>query len=162
VVQPTNGFHTLRRDEGQPFWFLGTLTTIKATGEQTGGVFGLIEQISPPGFGPPPHVHYNEDEAFYILEGEVTFYCGEETFHATAGSYVFFPRGVPHRFEVGGTKPAKLIQLNTPAGFEHFFAEVGTPAQELTLPPEGPPDIEKMMALQKKYNFEFLLPQNQD
>jgi hypothetical protein len=59
--------YALSRDEGTAIWFLGTLMTLKATGEQTKGTYGLIEQILPPGFSPPLHVHHGEDEAFYRI-----------------------------------------------------------------------------------------------
>lgn len=150
--------YMLTREEGPSIWFLDTLMTVKATSAQTGGAFGLIEQVLPPGFAPPPHVHHAEDEAFYILEGTFTFTCGDQTLKAGPGSYIFMPRNIPHTFRVEGTEPAKLLQLNTPAGLEQFFVEMGEPAQGLTLPPAGPPDIEKLLSLAPKYNFEILGP----
>jgi quercetin dioxygenase-like cupin family protein len=158
IVQP----YALARDEGKSVWFLGTLVTFKATGEETHNGFGLIEQVLPPGFAPPLHVHHNEDEAFYLLEGEITFHSGEQTLKGTPGTFVFFPREIPHWFLVEGDKPARLLQFNTPVGLEHFFAEMGEPAQALTLPPPGAPDIEKMLALASKYNFEIIGPPPHD
>lgn len=139
-------------------WFLGTLMILKTTGEQTKGAFGLIEQLLPPGFTPPLHVHHNEDEAFYLLEGEASFTCGNQTIKAKPGSYIFFPRDIPHWFRIEGAEPARLLQLNFPAGLENFFVEVGDPAPELTLPPAGPPDIEKLVSIAGKYNLEILGP----
>jgi mannose-6-phosphate isomerase-like protein (cupin superfamily) len=60
--------YAIHRDEGETLSFFGALTWIKATGAQTGGAFGLIEQIVPPGAGSPWHLHHNEDESFYVIE----------------------------------------------------------------------------------------------
>ena len=85
-----------------PFRFLGCPTTLRATAATTNGAFGLIENLMPPGFASPYHVHKNEDEAFYVLEGEVAFVCGGEWLTGGPGTYVFGPRGVPHGFKVVG------------------------------------------------------------
>jgi mannose-6-phosphate isomerase-like protein (cupin superfamily) len=150
--------YALSRDEGTAIWFLGTLMTLKATGEQTKGTYGLIEQLLPSGFSPPLHVHHNEDEAFYLLAGEASFTCGDQTLKARPGSFIFFPRDIPHWFHIEGTEPARLLQFNFPAGLEHFFLEVGEPAPELTLPPAEPPDVGKLVAIAAKYNLEILGP----
>ena len=147
--------YVLSREEGTSVWFLGTLMTVKATGETTSKGFALIEQVLPPGFAPPPHVHHTEDEAFYILEGSITITCGDRTFNAIAGSFVYLPRGIVHGFTVAADQPARLLQINTPTGLEHFFEEMGEKAQALTLPPPGPPDVEKLMALAAKYHVEI-------
>jgi quercetin dioxygenase-like cupin family protein len=137
---------------------LGSLMSLKASGEQTGGAFGLIEQVLPPGFAPPLHIHHHEDEAFYLLEGEMSFTCGDQTIRAKPGSFIFFPRDIPHWFRVEGTKSARLLQLNTPAGLERFFVEAGKPAKELVLPPAELPDLEKLVSIAAKYNLEILGP----
>jgi mannose-6-phosphate isomerase-like protein (cupin superfamily) len=141
---------------GEAFWFLGTRMELKASGATTGGAFGLIEQELPAGFAPPPHVDRSEDEAFYVLEGELTVTRGAETVAAPAGTCVFLPRGVPHAFRVGAA-PARLLQLNTPAGLERFFAEAGEPARGPGLPP-GPPDVGRLLALAPAYGVEILGP----
>lgn len=150
--------YALTREAGRSIWFLGTLMTLKATGEQTNGAYGLIEQVLPPGFASPLHVHHREDEAFYLLEGEATFTCGDQTMKARPGSYIFFPRDIPHWFCIQETQPARLLQLNFPAGLENFFVEAGEPAPKLTLPPAGPPDVEKMASTAAKYGIEILGP----
>lgn len=150
--------YALDAAEGDAVWFLGTLMTVKAGHEQTGGAFTLIEAEMPAGFGPPPHTHHNEDEAFYILAGELTIFCGDETWKATAGAFVFLPKGVPHRFIVGGSEPAKMLQLTLPAGFERFAAEMGEPARTRTLPPQSVPDVEKLVSLAANYNIDINVP----
>lgn len=146
------------RDGVLSVWFLGSLMSLKASGEQTGGAFGLIEQVLPPGFAPPLHIHHDEDEAFYLLEGEMSFTCGDQTTRAKPGSFIFFPRDIPHWFRVEGTKSARLLQLNAPAGLERFFVEAGKPATELVLPPAELPDLEKLVSIAAKYNLEILGP----
>jgi quercetin dioxygenase-like cupin family protein len=157
-MSDSNHPYILSREEGTSVWFLGTLMTVKAAGETTNQGFALIEQVLPPGFAPPPHLHHSEDEAFYLLEGSITFTCGDRTFNATPGSFVYLPRGIVHGFTVASAQPARLLQINTPTGLEHFFEEMGEKAQTLTLPPLGPPDVEKLLALSAKYHVEIQGP----
>ena len=103
-------------------------------------------------------MHRNEDESFYVVEGEMTFYVGDERVKAGAGAFVYGPRGVPHGFEVEGPTPARILLQNYPAGFEGFPVEVGEPAMELALPPAEPPDMERLMAIAAKYDIEILGP----
>ena len=152
-VQP----YVIAHDAGEPVWFLDTLMTVKATGATTRGAFGLIEQSLPPGFATPTHVHHGEDEPFYILKGEVTFRCGEQTLVAGAGAFVFLPRGIAHGFQVTSDTPARLLQFNLPAGVEQFFIEAGESAAD-GAQPSGPPDFGKMAALAAKYHMEILGP----
>jgi mannose-6-phosphate isomerase-like protein (cupin superfamily) len=85
------------RDEGEARWWMGGLATIKATAEQTGGRYTLVEVLVPkfPMEENLLHVHHFEDEGFYILEGEMTFYVGEQTIKARSGSYLFGPKDIP-------------------------------------------------------------------
>lgn len=139
-------------------WFLGTLTSVKATGETTKGAFGLIEQLIPTGFASPYHVHHAEDEAFYVIEGDLTFISEGRASKAGPGAYIFGPRDVPHGFRVEGSAPARVLVLTVPAGFERFVVEMGEPATELVLPPPAPPDMAKLMTLAAKYHIDILGP----
>ncbi len=86
----------LEEGEGEARWWLGvSLATIKATGRETGGRYTLVEVLEPEGAEAPLHVHHNEDEAFWVLEGELTFEVGEETIKATPGTFLFGARDVP-------------------------------------------------------------------
>ncbi|MGE0541466.1 MAG: quercetin 2,3-dioxygenase [Dehalococcoidia bacterium] len=143
---------------GPATWFLGTLMTAKAGSEQTGGAFTLLEWTAPPGFAPPLHRHQVEDEAFYILDGTLEVTCGDRRWQATPGAFVFLPRGVVHGFTVTGTVPIRGLQLTVPAGFEQFMAEVGEPAQALTLPPPAAPDVEKLLAAAARHRIDILGP----
>ena len=102
---------------------VGGPLTYKARGEQTGGTFTAFENTIPPDQGPPLHTHANEDEAFYVLNGELRFELGGELRPAPAGSFVFVPRGTPHRFQNVGDNPARILVMFTPAGMERFFDE---------------------------------------
>lgn len=148
---------------GDSTWFLGHLFTIKLSAEQTGGRFSLLDHVVAPlpVIGAPPHVHHGEDEAWYVLEGRLTFRIGEETVEAPAGSTVFAPKGIPHWFNNPAPGPARVLVLLWPAGFERFFFELGEPARAATLPPTppGPPDIDRLVSVGRKYNLELLPPQ---
>jgi quercetin dioxygenase-like cupin family protein len=156
--EKTLELYALAKEEGQAIWFLDTLTFVKATGQQSGGAFGLIEHVALPGSGSPYHVHHAEEESFYVLEGELTFISGDDKFTGTAGSYVFLPRDIPHGFKVTGDKLARYLVMVTPAGFEQYIIELSQPATALVLPPARPPDMAKLMSLAAKYNIEILGP----
>jgi quercetin dioxygenase-like cupin family protein len=144
--------------EGQGIWFLRNHMTIKATAETTGGAFGLVESRMAPGFSPPLHIHRREDEAFYVLEGEMTMRCGERTFQASAGSFVFLPRDVPHTFVVEGDRPARMLTLLTPGGGEGFFVEGGRTPEHDGLPPAAPPDIALLKRVGERFGAEIVGP----
>ena len=131
---------------------------MKATADMTGGAFGLVESLIAPGFSPPLHVHHREDESFYVLEGELTMRCGDRVFVATAGAFVFLPRGVPHTFVVEGGQPARMLTLMTPGGGEAFFWAAGRPAERDGLPPATPPDIESLKRAGATYESEIVGP----
>lgn len=158
VAQPVGTPYTLSAGEGRSIWFLGTLMTVIAGDEQTGGAYTLIDATMPAGFGPPPHIHRAEDELFFMLEGKITVYCGEETWELEPGMAAFLPKGVVHRFVVSEDGPARMLQLTNPAGFEHFAAEVGEPATEAVLPPPSVPDIAKLVSVAAQHNIDILPP----
>ena len=95
--------------------------TFKVRGEQTGGALTALENVIAPGDGPPLHRHAHEDEAWYVVDGELRFRLGDEIATARAGAFVFVPRTVPHCFWNPGTTPARVLVLFTPSGMERFF-----------------------------------------
>jgi quercetin dioxygenase-like cupin family protein len=151
---------SLARNEGEAIWFLDTLTLIKASGDTTRGGAAIIEQIAPPGSGSPLHVHANEDEWFYVLSGQLTFWVGGTVITADEGSFVYGPRGVPHTFLVSSPGNSRFLIVAQPAGFEHFVRALGVPAAALTLPPEVavPPPPERMAAAAAQHGIEILGP----
>jgi mannose-6-phosphate isomerase-like protein (cupin superfamily) len=107
----------------------GTVVCL-AHGQETNGAFGLLEFTVPPATHPDqprlgvnPHRHDSEDEAWYILDGELTFTIGERTVHATAGTFLFVPRGVLHATVNPGTRPARYLAWFTPPQMERYFEE---------------------------------------
>ena len=143
---------------GEAIWFGPNRMAVKATGADTNGGFGLLESTVPAGASPALHVHRAEDESFYVLEGEVTFVCGDREFRAPAGSFVFLPRDVPHTFVVEGDRPARLLTLMTPGGGEGFFRDAGRPAEGPGLPPAGPPDVALQAQVAPRYGAEIVGP----
>lgn len=152
-----DGYH-LPDGKGAAWWFLDTLMTVKAGAAQTHGAFTLIECRAPAGFGPPLHVHRDEDEGFYVLDGQLAVRCGGESWTATAGSFVLLPRAVPHAFAVTGGRACRLLQITSPAQFEGFVAEAGRPAQSLTLPEPSAPDVTVLAQVAAKYGNELVGP----
>lgn len=141
--------------EKGPFRFLGLPTLIHAAAQATNGAYGLVEHPSvPPGFASPYHVHHREDEAFYVIEGEMAVVLNGQWKHFGPGAYVFGPRGVPHGFKIVGESPARILILCAPAGFENFVLEL---AQPLDVPP-APPDMEKMIAAAAGAGIDILGP----
>jgi quercetin dioxygenase-like cupin family protein len=133
--------YALGPNQGEALWFFGNLVTVKAATNDTGGSYTLSEWLNPPGFASPVHVHHSEDEAIYVLDGQVEFHCGEQVFAAGPGAFVLLPKGVPHWLQVTSDVPVRSLVLTTPAQFERFVAEAGEPARARQLPPPGPPDL---------------------
>jgi mannose-6-phosphate isomerase-like protein (cupin superfamily) len=160
-VDPASRTFAHEPAEGEALWWFGALATIKATAEQTGGRYTLVEILAPEGEA-VLHVHHFEDEGFYILEGELTFYVGEQTIKARPGSFLFGPKDVPHAFRVD-SGPARLLFVLSPAGMEGAIREMGEPARSLSIPPqpeEEPDEAEmaRLMAIAARYGAEILGP----
>lgn len=145
--------------EGDALWAFDSLGTVKASAASTGGALGLIEQLASRGAGSPLHIHTREDEWFYVIEGELTFWVGGEVIVAPAGSFVFGPRDIPHTFVVSSNQARFLLGTN-PGGFENFMTTVGMPAERLEVPPpaDGPPDIEAMTAAAAAFGIQIIGP----
>lgn len=113
IVGPDDG-RTIEGPVGGPL-------TFKVRGEQTNSALTALENVIPPGQGPPLHRHANEDEAWYVIEGELRFKLGGDVHRAQAGSFVFVPRGTPHCFQNVADAPTRILVMFTPAGMERFF-----------------------------------------
>jgi quercetin dioxygenase-like cupin family protein len=128
----------LDRDGGERIWIARDTVYVKAAAEETGGAYTLLEVHAAPGGGPPPHVHENEEETFYVLDGEFDLLIDDRVVRARAGSYAIVPRGTVHRFTCVGAGPGRMLILFTPGGLDRFFREAGVPATG-----DGPaPDID--------------------
>jgi quercetin dioxygenase-like cupin family protein len=145
--------------EGEALWFLGTLVTLKASAGTTAGRVAIMENLAPRGAGSPLHVHHREDEWFYVIEGELTFWVGGEVIEAPAGSFVYGPRDVPHTFVVS-SEQARFLLVTEPGGFEDFMRTLAEPAAELRIPPPPtePPDVARMAEIAAEYGLEILGP----
>lgn len=119
----------------------------------TEGAYSLFEMTFQPGMGPPPHIHTREDESWYVLDGAFDFLIGDKTQRATAGWYGVGPRGAAHAFTVVGDRPAKMLMVGTPAGFERFFDDLAE------LPCNPTVDFDQFKALSEKYGMQFVEPQ---
>lgn len=142
--------------EGKPLWFLTELYTTKLTSEHTGGAFTLVEVTGTPQAPPVPHMHHNEDETYYVLEGEWEFLSDGRTFTAGPGSVVYLPKHRLHSHRNPGDGQAKALVLYTPGGVEKFVEEAGRPgAQPSSLPPPvEEEDIQRVVGVAGKYGFE--------
>jgi len=149
----------LAADEGEALWFIGSLTTIKASGASTAGRVAVIEHLSPRGSGSPLHVHHREDEWFYIVDGELTIWVGGQVVNARSGSFVYGPRGVPHTYTVE-SDTARFLVVTEPAGFDDFVRALAQPAAERAIPPSStePTDVEAMTRLAADHGIEILGP----
>ena len=150
--------HLYRPGEGRSVWSLGARFTIKADEAQTGGRFGLVEALAWQASEPPRHIHHREDEAWYILDGQMTFHVGDEVMVATSGSFAFAPRGIPHAFTVD-IEPTRVLVFAAPAGFERFALELGEPAVD-DVPPPGlqVPDPAILGPVAERYGIEIVGP----
>lgn len=143
ILGPGEG--PLVRIPGHPF-------VVKASSEDTRGAYALAE-VTITGDGPPQHIHRAEEEAFYILEGEVDIQVGTETVHGTSGTFVLIPRGTVHTFWNVGTGPARMLAIASPPGIDAYLAEaIGD--EEI----DTATFIERISAVADRYQFEVVGP----
>jgi quercetin dioxygenase-like cupin family protein len=144
------GPHLLGPGEGEHHDALSAQIVIKAAAEQTGGSFFLAESTLAPGFaGPPPHCHRELHDMFYVLEGTLTLRLGDRTIEADPGSFACVPPGVVHTFRNDSDGPVRLLNFNTPAGFENYMRDLAEVAQS------GPLTPEVIARVASRYDFEF-------
>jgi mannose-6-phosphate isomerase-like protein (cupin superfamily) len=130
----------------------------KVAGEQTDGRLSQIHIIEPRGAAPPLHLHHDADETFYLIDGEISVFLGDERVEAGAGAFLFVPKGTVHTWLVRSEQAEALVTL-APAGLESFFAEAGVPAVP------GEPnanqmdvDLQEMNRIAEAYGVEFVGP----
>lgn len=117
--------------EGQPTTAGGDVYSQLARGEHTHDSYFLVHAVVPPGGGTPPHVHTREEEAFYVIRGEVTFYLGDDEVRADAGTFLNVPRDTVHRFRNVSGEDAEMIFWFAPAGIEGLFDELGEHPEDI-------------------------------
>ena len=123
---------------------------IKVDDEEAGGSQCFSEWTIDAGAdGPPPHLHREHHEAFFVVEGTLSFRAGEETIEAEAGAFVYIPPGVVHAFSNRSDAPASCVNAYVPGGIEGFFVEVGQAMAR------GQPDPAEIDSLSAKYDIIF-------
>jgi quercetin dioxygenase-like cupin family protein len=161
AVMTPDAPHLTAPGEERSAWYSGWLLTFLATGVETGGQYSLTEVTGRQNHSvvPPLHIHTREEECFYVIDGAITCYVGDEVIPVPAGVFIVLPRGVPHRYELA-SEEARLLNLCVPAGFEGFYRAMSVPAPALALPPapEGPPDIARLLVAAADHGVEILGP----
>lgn len=145
----------------QPLWFLSDLAVIHVRGEDTGGRLGIVEITMPAGDEPPLHIHYDHDEIFCVLEGELTLYLPGEERTLRTGDVFVAPRGIPHIYRAGEAGARALVE-SAPAGFEAFVEAVSAPATAAVLPEPGAPptpeQVDRLTAAAAEQGIELIGP----
>jgi quercetin dioxygenase-like cupin family protein len=138
----------------ESIWFIANLAEILHSGPE----LDVLRMHHPPGDMSPLHVHADEDEGFYALEGELTLWVGDaEPVVLRPGEFALAPRGVPHTYRVTSDVPA--VTLVTANGFADFVRAVGEPAARPELPAlDGPPDVERIARIAAEHRITLLGP----
>lgn len=146
----------LREIQQAPTYLVGgDVVHILTSSEETGGGATVVHVVCGPDSGPPPHVHANEDELFYVLEGEMTFLLGTKKVRGGPGTHVFARRGERHQFRNESDKVARFLVTIVPGGIDVFFREVGRGLPTGTMMPEPPTkaEIEAMIGACPRYGI---------
>jgi mannose-6-phosphate isomerase-like protein (cupin superfamily) len=122
----------------------------KAVGEETNGVLDCLEVKAAPKAGPPEHIHHQNDEAFYILEGEFMVKIGARLLKATSGTFCFVPRGIAHTWQNVGMQPGRMLVTCTPGGMDGYFKELSQVSSLL--------DMSQVLPIVQKYHTEVVGP----
>lgn len=141
-----------------PLWFLATLTYVRAAGENTDGTLSMVDQLIPAGFESPWHLHRDEDESFFVIDGHVSVFAAGKSIRLGPGGFAFGPRGIPHGFRVEGDKPARLVLISSGPGFAEFVREVSVAATSPVLPTPQEPDVPALIAAAARRNIDILGP----
>jgi quercetin dioxygenase-like cupin family protein len=136
---------------GKDLHAFGDVLSVMLGGDQTGGTLTVMLDVTPPGGGPPPHVHSREDELFLVAEGRVSFFVEGNWTEVEAGGAVFLPKGTVHCYRNVGTTPSRQWILTNPSGFENFFARC---AQEFRSP--GGPDMNRIVEISREHGIEYV------
>jgi quercetin dioxygenase-like cupin family protein len=135
---------------GHSFSMLGTSMRFITTAASTGGRYTVLEQVTPPGWGPPRHIHSREDEIFYILEGSYELHVGDERRTVSAGASAILPRGIPHGFRNVASSDSRLLCVIAPGGLEEYFLAVAKCS--------APPNPAQLVELARPFGLTLLPP----
>jgi quercetin dioxygenase-like cupin family protein len=147
-------------EQPRAYWSQSRLFIVHVSGEDTDERLSLVEGLLPPEAMTPLHVLPRVSQILYVLEGELTAYLPGFSRVLRRGDAMYQPVGVPQTHRVTSAGPARVLAINSPAGFERFFVETGRPAESLTLPPpeESPPDLEQLAAIAAAHGIELVGP----
>jgi quercetin dioxygenase-like cupin family protein len=156
---PTAAYPYVTQNTTAPaYWNVGILWAMLATGDQTAGSYSLMEEWCPKDSGPTPHYH-DQDEAFYIIEGTITYMANGQQMQATTGGFVSIPKGTVHSFRVD-SETAHILNFYAPAGFEEIILALAEPAPTRTIPPkdyQGPwPDRSKVLTVFQQHGMHLV------
>jgi mannose-6-phosphate isomerase-like protein (cupin superfamily) len=124
MLKEQTTIHHIPAGHGSCIQYGGHEMRVKLGAAQSNGELTLIEDVVPPNDGPPLHVHEKENETYYVLDGQFEFFCGADRVEGGRGTFVFAPRGLPHRFKNIGSAAGRILIGFTPAGIEAYFSEV--------------------------------------
>lgn len=151
-----------RPGTGRGTWAMGSLFEHLLESPRDSVGLGVAMVTQPPGIATPLHRHTHEAEAFYLLEGRMTYRAGDETHELDEGCFMYLPAGLPHAFRIRGDRPARFLALTAPGGLLNLYDEVGIPATELRLPgADGlTPEVEipRWVEVGPRYGLEVLGP----
>ena len=152
----TNEGHSLPGGEGERIWIVGDTMTLKATEDTTGGSLVLLENLTAPGGGPPPHIHTREDEFWYVIDGTFEIRIGEQVHALGPGGFAYAPRGTVHNFRNTADTPGRVLVGFTPGGMGGFFRESGQPAaDDGPAPPFDEEELTRTIAAAPKYGMQL-------
>jgi quercetin dioxygenase-like cupin family protein len=158
AVTTTKPYHIASGEGLADVWWKSGRLTVKAGGPEPGHAFSQIEVDDPQGTGPPLHIHHNEDETFYVLDGEVTFMVGDERIDVATGGYVFGARDVPHAYVVRSER-ARMLVTASPGGIEQALVSLGVPVTGDEPPTDAVmPPMDEMVRVMSGYGAEIVGP----
>jgi quercetin dioxygenase-like cupin family protein len=142
--------------ETEPFWFLGGRSRVLVPGGETNGALSVMEFLDTAGHAPPHHIHEDEDEVWFVLDGEVSFFVADQRIDLHTGQIAHGPRGVPHSYLVR-SETARLAVVFSPSCVEQWFTANGTPATRLDQEPAAF-DIGRILASAEPFHVRVAGP----
>ena len=158
-VRNISGFAPAVRYQRKPkrYYFDIALGAILLSGEETGGAYCLLDMRVAPGKSVPRHTHTRDDEALFMLSGELETHVGDDIFILRPGETLIAPRNIPHQLRNSGSVPNHYLIVFSPAGFEEFLKATSVPAPDNAVAPNEPPAIavHKVFELAAEYGIRF-------